>query len=49
MTAINIINLSSEEINKFVDSFDTILTDCDGKLLMLIKNKNKLYAYFNIF
>lgn len=30
MEAKNIRDMSSEEFNKFLDSFDTILTDCDG-------------------
>lgn len=30
MSAINLTSLSKEEFRKFVDSFDTVLADCDG-------------------
>lgn len=31
MTPINIKNLPENEVKDFLDSFDTVLTDCDGK------------------
>lgn len=31
MAAIPFQSMSSEEANKFFDSFDTVLTDCDGE------------------
>lgn len=36
MAAINLKSLSCEEIFKFLDSFDTVLSDCDGKNFVFV-------------
>lgn len=39
----NILELSAEEKKNFIDSFDIILTDCDGNLwINIIKKLEKL-------
>lgn len=36
MAAVNLKSLSSKEIFEFINSFDTVLTDCDGKSYCII-------------
>lgn len=43
MSAIYLKSLSSPEVNEFLDSFDTVLTDCDGNCFFLSKNLILLY------
>lgn len=31
MATINLKSLKEDEINEFINSFDTVLSDCDGK------------------
>jgi hypothetical protein len=36
MVAVNLASLSKEEFTNFIDSFDTVLTDCDGMYNIII-------------
>lgn len=36
MAGIDFKTLSDDNIKEFLDSFDTVLTDCDGKLILII-------------
>lgn len=35
MNPINLNKLNNDELSKIMDSFDYILTDCDGELLII--------------
>lgn len=45
----HILELTAQEKQKFLDSFDTVLSDCDGECLIwcLVKLKNSLNAKTN--
>lgn len=45
MAAVPFQSLSSEEANKFFDSFDTVLTDCDGEFC----EQQKQYCIFTFY
>ncbi|XP_023248374.1 glycerol-3-phosphate phosphatase [Copidosoma floridanum] len=49
MSAINLKSLNSDEINKFLDSFDTVLTDCDGVLWLDNESLPDSAAVMNLF
>lgn len=39
--AINLTSLSNEELKKFISSFDTVLTDCDGMYVIVCIGNQK--------
>lgn len=52
-TATDLTKLSKEEVKEWVNSFDTVLADCDGKCghinLCLIKSNTKAIVFsFNL-
>lgn len=39
----NLSSLSRTDYHSFLDSFDTVLTDCDGKLIFYFLTNSSLY------
>lgn len=40
----NLSSLSRTDYHSFLDSFDTVLTDCDGKLIFYFLTNSSLYT-----
>lgn len=45
MAAVSLADLKKEDLKEFLDSFDTVLTDCDGMYAISLKFAYHQYFY----